>query len=308
MNRTHYFLVFVFLLVLVAQIAVAESSVPTTNLVAHYPYSGNANDASGNGHHGTVYGATLTPDRFGNPEGAFHFTSSLHNYIRIPDHPQLQISTNLTISVWMKHAPSAGNYEDIVMKGNDSYGFQFNSPSNDVLFHLKSSGGSWRNLSSGHNPVLDEWFNVTGTYDGVTQRVYINGTQTNSTNWSGSIATNGDPLDFGNMVAGDNAWYNGELDDFRIYDRVLSASEVMDLYGEYNPYLAPPLDLNIQYSSGNVSISWTAVSGADFYRVYSSDTPDTGFSLDESGVFEGSSWTAPAGLPRKFFLVRAVEE
>lgn len=308
MNRAHYFLILVFMLCLASLPAIVERNVPSDSLVAHYPFNGNANDASGNGHHGTVYGATLTTDRFGNPSGAYHFTASEHDYIRVPDHVQLQITNNLTISVWMKHDPTAGGFEDIVMKGNSTYGFQFNNPSNDVLFHLRSNGGSWRNLSSGHNPVQDEWFNVVGTYDGITQRVYINGIQTNSANWTGSIANYNDPLDFGYMVAGDNAWYNGELDDFRIYNRVLSASEVQDLYGEYNPYLGPPLDLSIQYASGNVSISWQAVSGADSYRVYSSATPDTGFSLDESGVFEGSSWTAPASVPRRFYQVRSVGE
>ena len=40
-------------------------------LVAHYPFSGNASDVSGNGSHGTVYRATLVTDRFGNPDSAY---------------------------------------------------------------------------------------------------------------------------------------------------------------------------------------------------------------------------------------------
>ena len=42
-------------------------------LVAYYPFNGNANDESGNGYNGTVYGATLTYDRFGNPNSAYSF-------------------------------------------------------------------------------------------------------------------------------------------------------------------------------------------------------------------------------------------
>ena len=44
-----------------------------SGLVAHYPFNGNANDESGNGNDGTVNGATLTTDRFGNANKAYSF-------------------------------------------------------------------------------------------------------------------------------------------------------------------------------------------------------------------------------------------
>jgi hypothetical protein len=50
----------------------AQNSV-SNGLVAHYPFNGNANDESGNGNHGTVHGAKLTQDRFGNPNSAYYF-------------------------------------------------------------------------------------------------------------------------------------------------------------------------------------------------------------------------------------------
>ncbi len=43
------------------------------SLVAYYPFNGNANDESGNGDNGTVFGATLTTDRFGNTNSAYAF-------------------------------------------------------------------------------------------------------------------------------------------------------------------------------------------------------------------------------------------
>lgn len=85
MRKIHYYLVGVFLLLGVVSQASVERNVPTDNLVAHYPFNGNADDTSGNGHHGTVLGATLTTDRFGNPDGAYHFTAGEQDYIRVPD-------------------------------------------------------------------------------------------------------------------------------------------------------------------------------------------------------------------------------
>ena len=47
------------------------SNIPTDGLIAYYPFNGNANDASGNGNHGTVNGATLTTDRNNNADNAY---------------------------------------------------------------------------------------------------------------------------------------------------------------------------------------------------------------------------------------------
>ena len=52
------------------------SYIPTSGLAAYYPFTGNANDLSGNGHNGTVTGATLTTDRFGNPNSAYSFNGT----------------------------------------------------------------------------------------------------------------------------------------------------------------------------------------------------------------------------------------
>ncbi|MGD0712159.1 MAG: hypothetical protein ABR968_13380, partial [Bacteroidales bacterium] len=53
-----------------------NAQIPSTGLVAFYPFKGNADDTSGNGHNGTVHGATLTTDRFGNPNNAYYFNGS----------------------------------------------------------------------------------------------------------------------------------------------------------------------------------------------------------------------------------------
>lgn len=54
-------------------------------LIAYYPFTGNANDVSGNGFHGVVRnGAFPTTDRFGNPNSAFYF-DGIDDYIEIND-------------------------------------------------------------------------------------------------------------------------------------------------------------------------------------------------------------------------------
>ena len=52
------------------------SYVPTNGLIGWYPFTGNANDSSGNGNHATVNGAVLSSDRFGNANAAYSFNGS----------------------------------------------------------------------------------------------------------------------------------------------------------------------------------------------------------------------------------------
>jgi len=85
-----------------------------TGLVAYYPFNGNANDASGNGNNGIVNGATLTADRFGNPNSAYSFNGA-SDYIRVPNSNSLQLTNDFTLSAWI-NCKSLGGNEDIITK------------------------------------------------------------------------------------------------------------------------------------------------------------------------------------------------
>jgi len=79
-------------------------------LVAYYPFNGNANDESGNGHDGTVNGPVLTTDRLGNADSAYRFDGS-DDYIQIADSPLLDISQEFTIQAWIRPDDGYGRQE-----------------------------------------------------------------------------------------------------------------------------------------------------------------------------------------------------
>jgi len=88
------------------------AQIPTIGLVAYYPFNGNANDMSGNANNGTVHGATLTTDRFGNPNSAYSF-DGLSNYIEVPHTLQLN-AFPITINTWF--ITSSSTYGAIISK------------------------------------------------------------------------------------------------------------------------------------------------------------------------------------------------
>lgn len=100
--------------------SIGSAQIPTTGLVAYWPFSGNANDASGNGHHGTftpgtpsfvrVTEPTLTADRFGNARRAYAFDGD-SNAIRVPHRSALNLASNFTISLWFRTCTTGAEIE-----------------------------------------------------------------------------------------------------------------------------------------------------------------------------------------------------
>ena len=94
------------MLLLFAACAFAQnvpSYVPSNGLVGWWPFNGNANDESGNGNNGTVNGATLTSDRFGNAGKAYSF-DGVNDWINMPsgNSTSLNITSNYTVTFWFK--------------------------------------------------------------------------------------------------------------------------------------------------------------------------------------------------------------
>ena len=153
----------------------------TNGLVAYYPFNGNANDASGNGNNGTVYGATLTTDRFGQSSEAYSF-AGVSDYIAAPN-PTPDATNKLTMSLWLKarswiNIPTSTPYVDIA--GNQQIG----SPQSQWVYQATHSGQiRWAVITSTGNHAYNSiaqlqtnrWYQVVGTWDGTNASIFVNG-------------------------------------------------------------------------------------------------------------------------------------
>jgi hypothetical protein len=75
-----------------------------------------------------------------------------------------------------------------------------------------------------------KWHLITGTYNGARMCNYLDGVMVGCQAASGNITDGGESITLGNTVQADNSTMNGLLDDLRIYNRALSATEVRQLY------------------------------------------------------------------------------
>ena len=204
------------------------TNVPTSGLVAYYPFSGNARDSSGNGNHGTVNGATLTADRHGVASSAYSF-DGVNDTISVPDSQSLQgISSTVTIAAWAKMSSSSGVLA-LVDRGGVC---RLEIYPSSMRFEL---GRPNTILSMNTNPFsVGTWVHVAMTYDGAVVKCYINGalSQQWTTNESYS-SVQGATMSIGADPFASTEYMTGSLDEIYIYNRALNAAEIQQLYQKY---------------------------------------------------------------------------
>lgn len=197
-----------------------------SGLIARYLLNGSAVDAVGT-NHGTVVGAVPTADRFGAPNAAYSFngTSGRIEFV-VP--PLTQVN-NWTISAWVK----AGNFTQAgmaVYMGSDNgvgatgYGFGLNGSSVLQGFNPYNAGGYF---SSGQSfSATGQWHHVV-MFRGTGQiGFYLNGVLSTPN----SSTTVDVPTDF--TIGSQNGvrYFNGAIDDVRIFNRALTSNEVIQIY------------------------------------------------------------------------------
>jgi hypothetical protein len=203
-------------------ITAANATFTTTmdpSLEAFYPFNGNANDLTSNVRNLAVYdNTTLITGKDNSSNSAYSFDS---------DGDYLEIETNIpsfnnyTISLWAKPA-SSGTYEAMFSSyDNSSNGFQIDLDGSN--FHIRKSSGGNIVLNTAQ---LEVWTFIAFTYDGTNSIGYID----NET----PVIDPGGTTEFNRFRIGrnrnGNTYFTGEIDELRIYNRALTASEISSLY------------------------------------------------------------------------------
>ncbi|ESS72439.1 PDK repeat-containing protein [Methyloglobulus morosus KoM1] len=202
----------------------ATPSVTNTNtgLVAAYGFEEASGttvvDASGNGNNGVMTNAVrVAPGKFGNAL-QFNGTNAL---VKINDSASLKLTTGMTLEAWVM--PSAINnlWKDVIEKGDDNYFLMATSNRSSVPV----GGGTFGEINGTSALPVNTWTHLAVTYDGVTQRLFVNGAQVSSIARTGNIATSTGPL----QIGGDSIYgqyFNGYIDEVRVYNRALAQTEI----------------------------------------------------------------------------------
>jgi hypothetical protein len=206
--------------------AQVPSYVPTNGLQGWWQFSGNANDGSTNGYNGTVNGATLATDRFGNTNSSYNFNGT-NNDISLPIGFTTG-SASKSFSVWFYL--TNGTYNFVLDGGTSVNGKSFglfwntNPTINKLTFH--GDGATYDYEFADIN--FNQWYHTVITYDGTTVKSYLNGVYIGSKNATLNTSTTS------NIKVGcrnnTSAYFLGKIDDIGVWNSTLTQQEITNLY------------------------------------------------------------------------------
>lgn len=197
-------------------------------LLVHLKMDGNVADSSGNNHHATLVSASLTKDRQNQSNMAYYFDGSA-DYITIPNFANKIPKDSITISLWLKPTQLKGGNTFMVMPDDPSNRFagSFYFSHNSKGAHFCDYGNISKRVFYDSEKLDTNWVFIVMTRDKNSMSLYKNSGLLQSVNSPNNFSPKTGELRIG---GGQDGNYNGAMDDFRIYNRVLNSKEIDALY------------------------------------------------------------------------------
>jgi hypothetical protein len=220
---------------------------PLEGLVAWYPFNGNAQDESGNGHHGKVIGAKLCKDRKGKVDSAYSF-DGLNDYIDLGKDQKLNPRNEMTMSAWImidrelrskkgndlvrsepiieRYQPNAGRrsyFLEILSDRKLRSAFFQDGGTPKVPRFVSSQTTSLLNLNKHYFVAVTYIYSRGGN-------IFLNGKTISEIKYGEPIQQTNESTCLGGILNSKSKYFTGVIDEARIYDRALNQDEINFLY------------------------------------------------------------------------------
>ncbi len=282
----------------------------TNGRVLYYKFNNNATigetstlvrDLSQHNNNGIVSGASWISSSSQLSSGSFNF-DGINDKITVNDSNSLSpsITNQFTISTWVKFSDNSfvgeGSTRDYVnflgkgMANNHEYTFrQFNSSSqngnNRISFSLYNLAGTTKANVGFNEPIVEgQWIHLLAVYNGNELKIWKNGVlkDTDAVNTQVSLGNGIAPLNLGTRDG--NKYFKGSFDELMIYDRALTASQIVSIY---NAGLSSPPNSSVSQISSNQLSVYASTHDGNIPQ----NTLDTDLSTRWSALGQGQSIT-----------------
>ena len=216
----------------------STAAIDPTNLIADFPFAGDATDVSQFGNHGAIDGASTTKDRFGYGGNAFQF----FGMEGITSSNSIQYNSDFaTVSLWVNvtELPLQGEAY-LLSNGGWQQRMKISLPAHGKpVFTTNGSFGCCSDLDAGDGNELQVgvWTHLAMVHDGAKNKIFVNGVLANEKDVVGTLNPTVHPLGIGYDPIDMANYFNGAIDDVQLYNEGLTDQEVADLYAAQS---APP--------------------------------------------------------------------
>ena len=300
-----------------AAVTVTVANLTGTGLVAAFGFNEgvgfSAADASPEGNTGTVSGAAWAPaGRFG---GALSF-DGVNDWVTVADDASLDLSGALTMEAWVRPSSPPSGWRTVLLKERSfGHAYALYSGGQGPLVEVASNG--YQNAGRTGQLPAATWTHLAATLSGGSLRLYVDGNLVDSITGVGSLPNGDGPLRIGGNSIWGNEFFAGQIDEVRIYNRALSATEIQaDMNAAIAPDTVPPGapgNLTANGGLGQVALDWDPAGdnvGVSAYHVHRGSsagfTPTAGNRI--AVVTTGTDFTDNGLAPGDYYYrVRAVD-
>ena len=208
-------------------------------LVAHYKFDGNANDATPYNNHGTIGGnPVFEPATHPNASGMVIVLDGEGDSVFVPNAVQL-ISDYTTVAFWIR-------VDDVNLEDPEAYVLDFGHwderwkislpQHRQIVWTTNSKTATIDELivdmdsGSGNDLVIGFWWYVTMVFDGTDDIIYLDGVEVNRKPAPGTLNSTARPFIMGSDAVEGGRYFPGALDEVKIYNKALTAAEILQLY------------------------------------------------------------------------------
>lgn len=206
------------------------SPISVTSLSANFKFNGDVTDSSGNGLNGTAFNSpTFVAGKY---QTGIKFNGTTQ-YVSVADNALLEGSGgNISVFAWINCVDFEGPCHIVAKLSSGNAGYRM-VPRGGLDF-LVSLGGN--NISRGLGPNANTWAHIGFTYNNNIAKLYLNGAQEGADATIGSVVlASSDVLAIGRSSNSSTGFCRGSIDEVNIWQRVLSAAEITNLYNSTCP-------------------------------------------------------------------------
>ena len=232
-----------------------------------------------------------------------------NNDVRVGQSGSLDLSTAITLEAFIKPSslPPAGSFRSIVAK-TGAYALALNGPTLELT--ILQLGVNRRLMAPAGTIAAGGTYHVVGTYDGTTERLYVNGRQVASSALTGAADVTISGVRIGSWD-GAQQFFAGTIDEAAIYNKTLSAAQVAAHFSAAQTPLGAPSGLAATpVSASQIDLAWADNAGAETGQVLQRST-DVAFTspttLPLGANVQSYSDTGLAAGTTYWYRIRAVD-